>query len=291
MKIAMSPGVTRAIGRTILQTKKNSPHIFFAAGVASVAGSAILACKATLKLEKELDQIKASVERVKAAEGISDQERQRLLAVKYGRGVGRLARLYGPAGILFVAGVGALTGSHVQLTRRNAAVSGALAMISQSFNDYRDRNREVIGEEKELEIFHGVTTEEVTEGGKKQKVKVLGDFNRAGFSREFNEQNLYWQGPNLEVNLGFLRCQEKYWNDRLIGHGHVFLNEVYEALGFDHTSEGAIVGWVKNENHDPAGGYGRIDFGVFNNFQNINGMENRILLDFNVDPGVMYDKI
>lgn len=283
--------MTRTLGRAVLQTKKNSPHIFFAAGVVGVAGSAVLACRATLKLEKELDHIKSEVDFVKAAPGISDQERQRLLAVKYGRGAGRLIRLYGPSLALGAAGVAALAGSHVQLVRRNSAISGALALVSQAYDDYRGRVRDEVGEEKELDIFRSITTQEVIEDGKKHKIKSVGG-GRSPYARIFDESSPYWQN-DPELNLMFLRCIQQYWNDRLHAYGHVFLNEVYEALGFEHTSPGAVVGWIRNETHDPAKGAGFIDFGIYDltNGRFVNGMEKSVLLDFNVDNGTIWEKI
>ncbi len=64
-KNLISQRVTRNIGRKILTTKKNSPHIFFVGGVIGVVGSAVLACRATLKLEENLDEIKRDVDTVK----------------------------------------------------------------------------------------------------------------------------------------------------------------------------------------------------------------------------------
>ena len=65
------------------------------------------------------------------------------------------------------------------------------------------------------------------------------------------------------------------------------MNEVYEHLGFEHSSPGAVVGWVlgdKGDNH--------IDFGIFEAHSSrfVNGDERSIVLDFNVD-GVIYDLI
>ena len=70
----------------------------------------------------------------------------------------------------------------------------------------------------------------------------------------------------------------------------MFLNEVYEQLGFEHTSAGAVVGWIY-------GGFGDdyVDFGIFNESYKpardfINGYNNAVVLDFNVD-GVIYNQI
>ena len=57
--------VTRAIGRRSLVFKKNSPTIFFTAGIVGVVTSTVLACRATLKLSDTLDEIQKDVTVVK----------------------------------------------------------------------------------------------------------------------------------------------------------------------------------------------------------------------------------
>src|SRR5688500_10284249 len=52
---------TRAFGKTTLQAKKNSPHIFFGLGLAGAVASVILACRATLKLEDRLEDVRDDV--------------------------------------------------------------------------------------------------------------------------------------------------------------------------------------------------------------------------------------
>ena len=87
----------------------------------------------------------------------------------------------------------------------------------------------------------------------------------------------------------WLRGQQNILNDILHTRGHVFLNEVYDALGFPHTPQGAVLGWIDGE------GDNCIDFGLYDqNKENVrrfvNGVDNVIMLEFNHD-GVIWDKI
>ena len=64
------------------------------------------------------------------------------------------------------------------------------------------------------------------------------------------------------------------------------MNEVYERLGFEPTKAGQVIGWVKGMGDD------FIDFGMYNvsseaTMRFINGNENVILLDFNVDGPIL----
>ena len=86
----------------------------------------------------------------------------------------------------------------------------------------------------------------------------------------------------------FLRRQQDYANEMLKTKGHLFLNEVYDMLGFQRTKLGQIAGWVyENPNGD-----GYIDFGIYDIHDQtkrdfVNGYERSIWLDFNVDGNIL----
>jgi len=265
--------------------KKNSPHIFFAAGVAGVVGGTVLACKATLKLEKTLDEIQADIEKVKSTTlEISDQERNRLLALKYGRGGIKLVKLYTPAIIVGGASIGLLAGSHVQLTRRNSALSATLALVSKSFDDYRERVRAEVGEERENDLYRCMEDNEIEVDGKKHKLKTISPKGLSPYARCFDAVNSKEWQPNSELNRMFIQCQQNYANHKLQAYGVVMLNDVYDSLGMDRTSAGAVVGWVLNGDGD-----GYVDFGMFTRPEGIPfvlGDEYDVWLDFNVDGEV-----
>lgn len=276
--------VTSKVARQILKTQKHSPKLLFVGGVIGVAGTVVLACNATLKL----DQIANEAEK-EHANATTRREHSKATI----KAVTKIGQIYAPAAGLGVVSVAALTGSHVILTRRNTALMAAYAALDKGFNEYRERVREELGIDKEYQLRHGVSTETVeihdTENGKVHKLKSKSIPQGVSiYARFFDECSKSWN-RTPSYNQMFIRSQQNYANDLLRARGHVFLNEVYDMLGLERSQEGAVVGWVLGNGDD------FIDFGVFDGDiymgqEFVNGNEQSILLDFNVD-GVIWDKI
>lgn len=292
MKI-IPTGLTQKISRQILEMKKDSPKILFVVGVVGVVGTTILACRATLKLEKTLEVFKEDVDKVKvlsddSTHNESDNKKfyNKEMAKVYVKGTVKIVKLYGPSVLLGVASIGALTTSHVTLTRRNTSLMAAYSAVSASFDAYRQRVREELGDEKELDIHHAARIEKLAVDGKTQALRVADPNKWSPYARFFEESNRNWN-KNAEFNRLFIQAQQNYLNHLLQARGHVFLNEVYDALGIERSSAGQVVGWVMGQ-----GGDNFIDFGMFEAHSShfINGWERNVILDFNVD-GVIYDKL
>ncbi len=287
-------GITRKFARQVLVVKKNSPHIFFVGGVVGLVGTTVLACRATLKVGQELEDIKNDVVLLKtkaveeAGHDLSEPERKTLsftctsyATVKTIKVVGRL---YGPALLLGGASVAALTGSHIQLTRRNAALTAAFAAMSKAFDEYRERVQSVLGKEKEASLYHNAVLD-VNKKGDKDIVKFVNGHGYSQYSRFFDQNSRHWKN-DPELNRLWIEVQQNYLNHKLQADGHVFLNAAYEALGMDPSSEGQIVGWLLNGDGD-----GYVDFGLYLEGNMVgNNLSHSILLDFNVD-GIVFDKI
>ena len=287
MKLIPS-SVTRQLGRQLLMAKKHSPHILFGAGVAGSITSTVLACRATLKLNDRLDAMREKqieAERKAQASSTVVESPIRQTAMIYANHTIEVGKLYGPAIIVGAASIACLTGSHVQLTRRNSALMAAYSAMQQAYTNYRDRVREELGEERELEIYHAIETEEVEIDGKAELVQNADPNKWSPYSRFFDEGSPYWE-KNAELNRAFLQSQQSYFNQRLQARGYVFLSEVYDALGIERDKKSIVVGWVLGEDGD-----NYVDFGLFKESSNrfINGYERNIILDFNVD-GVILDK-
>jgi Family of unknown function (DUF6353) len=291
-----SGALTRRIGRTVLKTKKNSPHIFFAVGLGGILTSTFLACRATLKLEKTVDDIREQFSRIeslkiaaeKGGKSYDQDEYIRDLTQAYLYGIAKIIKLYGPAAAVGTVSIAMLTGSHVQLSQRNQALTAALTALSQAYDEYRSRVKEEIGEERERAIYEACLLDD-SEDEEVERYREIGHVNNGCsiYARFFEPGNINWS-HDMEYNRIFISHQQNYANHLLKARGHVFLNEVYDQLGLERSQAGAVVGWV----YEGGDGDGYIDFGMndIKNLSFIDGSARGCILDFNVD-GVVFDKI
>lgn len=298
--------VMNSNSRAALLVKKNSPELLMGAGVVSVIGSTVLACKATLKLDAIVDEAKETMQKVDdiledkdgiyadADYSVKDGQKDKYIctvqtAVKIGK-------LYAPAVALGVLGITCFLGAHNIMNKRNVAVVAAYTAAEKSFADYRKRVVEKFGADEDREMKMGIVKEKLEEvildkDGKEKKVKTeveVPDPNHySQYARFFDESSRNWS-KNAEHNLFFLKAQQNYANDLLKAKGHVFLNEVYDMLDIPRTKAGAVTGWVKGKSDF-------VDFGMYDSAHGkardfVNGYEAAIFLDFNV-AGVIYNLI
>jgi Family of unknown function (DUF6353) len=291
-------GITDKFGRPVLKLRKVSPQLMFGAGILGVVGAGILTVRSTLKLSDVLEPIEKELtvrqERADRNEEYMVGEFGKDLAKLKVRMVLDIAKLYAPAIGVGVLSIALLTGSHVTLNRRNAAGAAAYATLDQAYKRYRESVIEKYGREEDDHFRQGIVTVEETvtdDAGKTKKVKHARAAGFSEYAQLFCEGTSNWT-PQHQNNVFFLSAQERYWNDRLQSRGHVFLNEIYDALGFERSAAGQVVGWLAGE--DRRDGY--ISFGIFDNERServrdfMCGAEGDIWLDFNVD-GIVYDKI
>lgn len=290
--------ISRMVAARAMTVKKNSPSILLGAGVASMVGSTVLACRATLKLEDVLAAVEHDLNMAKnvhelanngeVEQDYSDQDLQKDSYIIYARGVGNVVKLYAPSVILGGVGVLCLTKSHRIMQDRNAALTAAYVAVDRAFKSYRERVIDRYGEETDRELRYDAEDVDIIDD---ETGKVISTYRPVEgehglYARWFDKDNNNWNEPSQqEYNWLFLRNQQNWVNDMLKARGHVFLNEVYSCLGLSHTSAGAAVGWVYDRNNENGDNF--IDFGCWDQKdlpdQFFNGREGAILLDFNVD--------
>lgn len=320
----MKEQLMRTVNKIGLKIKKYSPEIFMVAGIAGTVTSAVLACRATLKVNDILEEKNELVGKVhdtlesehpeyktedgEICEYTQETAKKDLTAIYAQTGV-KLAKIYIPAiglGTLSIASI--VMGNRI-LNKRNAALIAAYAAVDKGFKNYRKNVVERFGEQVDRELRYNIKAKEVEKtiidkNGKEKKVKEtvleIGDPNSniSEYARFFDEWNSDAHTKDPEYNLMFLRRQQDYANEKLKANTHLFLNEVYDMLGIPRTKAGQMVGWIYDEKNPNGDNY--VDFGIYDlngtakqnerKMAFVNGQERNILLDFNVD-GIIYDKI
>ena len=298
---------TKTFHRVGFQIKKHSPEILLVTGITGVVTSAVMACKATTKVDAIVEESKKSIDMIH--EGMeagnicdveyTEEDGKKDLAIVYIQTGVKFAKLYGPSVLLGLTSIGCILASNNIIHKRNVALSAAYTAIDRSFKGYRSRVIERFGESMDRELRYNIKTQEVKETvvdeetGKKKTVKstvsVVDPNTYSDYARFFDEYCAGWT-KDAEYNLMFLRQQQNYANELLKSRGHLFLNEVYDMLGIDRTKAGNIVGWIYDEKHPIGDNF--VDFGIYvldnekaRDF--VNGRERSILLDFNVDGDIL----
>ena len=298
---------TKTFHRVGFQIKKHSPEILLVTGITGVVTSAVMACKATTKVDAIVEETKKSIDMIH--EGMeagnicdveyTEEDGKKDLAIVYIQTGAKFAKLYGPSVLLGLTSIGCILASNNIIHKRNVALSAAYTAIDRSFKGYRSRVIERFGESMDRELRYNIKTQEVKETvvdeetGKKKTVKstvsVVDPNTYSDYARFFDEYCAGWT-KDAEYNLMFLRQQQNYANELLKSRGHLFLNEVYDMLGIDRTKAGNIVGWIYDEKHPIGDNF--VDFGIYvldnekaRDF--VNGRERSILLDFNVDGDIL----
>lgn len=306
--------VTRTFHKVGFKLKKHSPEIMVVGGVIGVTAAAVMACKASTKINFVLEETKKKIdiihEGVEKGEVLSKKEDGTEALVPYSEEDGAkdtayvyahtaldVAKMYGPAVVLGSLSIVSILAGHKILRTRNIALAAAYATVDSSFKEYRGRVIDRFGKELDKELKYDIKAKEVQEtivnedGSESTVTKTINTANIGGhseYAKFFDEYCTGWT-KDPELNRRFLHMQEKYANQKLQAQGYLFLNEVYEMLGIDKTKAGHVVGWIYDEKNPIGDNY--VDFGIYDIHDEakrdfVNGRERSILLDFNVDGNI-----
>lgn len=291
--------------KTKLSIKKHSPEILVAAGIGTGIVAAVVACKQTIKANDIIAEARKSLQNIEDVKELAanneveyteenEQEDRKTIGMQVTVGMVKTYALPVGLGILSITCI--LAGHHI-LKKRNVALAAAYSALSTDFMNYRKRVVNKYGKDVDFMLKNGLEKQIVAnqvvdpETGevKETKEEVLtydGD-KLSQYARIFDEVGSTQWTPSADHNRAFLLMEQNYFNERIRTRGYIFLNEVYERLGFRPTKAGSVVGWVY-QNAD----YEGIDFGIFTAHTQkaaefLEGTEPSIILDFNVQGDIL----
>ena len=311
----LSNNATRAFHKAGFQLKKHSPEILVVTGVVGTVVGAVMACKATTKLHAVLEDTKEKIDMYhqgaedgKVQSIVNDEvvvvdytkeDCSRDITIAYAQTGLKIAKLYAPAIAVGALSITSILVGHNILRKRNLALAAAYTAVDTGFKEYRGRVIKRFGEQLDKELKYDIKTKEieetvVDENGKEKTVKKTIEVAdpagaRSPYTFCFDETASGWV-RDAESNKFFLMRQQDYANERLKARGYLFLNEVLDMLGIPRCRAGQTVGWIYDENNTVGDNF--VDFGMLNihsepsrNF--MNGLEQSIWLDFNVDGDIL----
>lgn len=291
--------------KTKLGVKKHSPEILVATGIGTGIVAAVIACKQTIKANDIIAEARKNLQNIEDVKELAanneveyteenEQADREIIGKQVTIGMVKAYALPVGLGILSITCI--LAGHHI-LKKRNVALAAAYSALSTDFMNYRKRVVDKYGKDVDFMLKNGLEKQIVAnqvvdpETGevKETKEEVLtydGD-KLSQYARIFDEVGSTQWTPSADHNRAFLLMEQNYFNERIRTRGYIFLNEVYERLGFRPTKAGSVVGWVY-QNAD----YEGIDFGIFTAHTQkaaefLEGTEPSIILDFNVQGDIL----
>lgn len=296
--------IARPMKKVSIKLKKHSPEILVITGIVGTVASAVMACKATTKLNPIIEDMRTDLDTIhtvaeKRSDKYTEKDIRKATAMTYGQTTLKIVKLYGSSVVIGALSIASILEGHNILRKRNIAIAAAYATIDKGFKEYRNRVVERFGEEVDRELKYNMKSEVLEEvktnkkGQEKVVTKTVQTANVdecSDYARFFDEACSGWT-KDPEFNLMFIRRQQDYANECLHRNGYLFLNDVYKMLGIPVTKAGQIVGWVYDPDKETPGD-DFVDFHIYdvNNERKrafVNGYEKSILLDFNVHGNIL----
>lgn len=206
--------------------KNKSAVILQVLGIAGMIGGEIFTGAATVKAVRLLDKKKERKEPVK--------EEAARAALKY----------YIPPLLLTTGAIACLIGAGILGCREQVALASTIALTEESYRLFREKTKEVCGEESYEEIKKEIATEKC----KDIQIRSPGFAHSISteFDKDTDEKHLFYDlySDRYFENTNNRVLQAEYALNRNFAlRGGVTVNEFYEFLGLPRVKGGDKLGW------------------------------------------------
>ena len=212
--------------------KKNSPTILTIIGGVGVIATSVMAVKATPK----------ALEKLKIAKEEKGEELTKVEKIK------TAGPVYIPAVVTGASTLACMFGANVLNKRYQASLISAYALIDTSFKEYKDKLKELYGEETHQTIVDAIAVE------KAENTYVRGSYMVSECDQLLDgvtsEPVLFYEeygNRYFEATIEQVLNAEYHLNRNYILRGYSNLNELYDFLGLEPTDYGSTVGWTPTD--------------------------------------------
>ena len=199
--------------KTKLYLTHNSSTILTCIGAVGVVATAVAAVKATPKA-------------ISLLADATDEKGEKLTKVETAVVA---APAYIPSAIIGASTIACIFGANALNKRQQAALTSAYALLDSTFKEYKNKVKELYGEDGELQVRDEIVKDNLKDKGSVSDDKQL-------FWDEYS--NRYFESTLVDV-----QSAEYHFNRNFILRGYATLNEFYEFLGIAEMDNGDNVGW------------------------------------------------
>lgn len=309
------------IRKVVMKTNNAAPTIAFCAGAVGSVASLYLMWRAARKHDDVICDAQDLIEEVHDKKPVEGEENEEALPINqyrtelvkaYIKAGFKIGKLYAPVAIVEVGSIALMSLGYGGLSKRYTGTLAALTLVEHEYSAYRKRVIDALGEDADREFRFGLKKKEfevpvldengnqkLDKNGKPKTKKVVkctlnedDELRLEGYSmyaRIFDKEHCkqFDGGPDdmatSYYNRTFLIKAQEYFNMLLKFKGTIFLNEVYDYLGYERTQAGQEVGWHYDPDYPT--GDNKIEFIPIEYYSEKYQAES-IILDFNVDGEV-----
>lgn len=240
------------IDKSRMFLKQKSPTILTCVGAAGVIATAVSAAKST---PKALTLI-AKAEEEKQAELTKWEKVKASISA------------YVPAIMLGASTITCIFGANILNKRNQALITSAYALLDNSYKEYRNKVKDICGEESHKKIVNSICED------KYEEENICLDQNEVLFFDFFSLQF-------FKSTLEQLQIAEHYINESLRIRGYATLAEFYEELGVTSTDVDCALGWSTDL------GYDKVEI-IAEPYKGKNGDEDYMVITMTEEPTPLY---
>jgi hypothetical protein len=209
--------------------KRHASTVLTVTGGVGVVATAVTAVKATPKALESLEEAKE-----KRGDELTRLEKIKIAGPKYI-----------PTVLIGTGTIACIFGANILNRQHQAALISAYTLVDRSFKEYKEKLKELYGEETHNNVVDALMVEKAKNVGITASsmftLTSLTDEEPCGDPVLFYEE---FSGRYFESTIEQVIAAEYHFNRNFVLHGYAILNELYEFLGLEETEYGSEVGWT-----------------------------------------------
>lgn len=219
------------VNGSMIFIKKHSSTILAITSVVGVVATSVTTAKATLKASKILKDAEEKKE-------LTNAEKIKIAAPSYIFPI-----------VLGASTIACIFGANILNKRQQTALVSAYALLDNSYKRYKNKVKELYGEEVHNNVIDSIAKEDVKDVYINAP-GVISNYHNQLEDEDMTENRLFYDefsGRYFETSIEKVLLAEYHLNRNFILRGCAPLNEFYEFLGLEPTDYGDVLGWTVYE--------------------------------------------